>query len=95
MVSVPCSTTKPSNSSQRDSNSLALVLVLGLGLVLMLVLVGHPAAGAPEAGEDVLRHDGGGVHAHEQQGEVQLDPKEGESGVKGNNNNSNTRKKAY
>ena len=41
------------------------------------MFVGHPPPGAPEAGEDVLRHYGRRVHAHEQQGEVQLDPKEG------------------
>ena len=40
-------------------------------------MAGDASAAGQPAGEDLLRDHGRGVHAHEQQREVQLDPQEG------------------
>ena len=42
-------------------------------------LSGDPAAGNGTTEEDVLWHVGGGVHAHEEQEQVQLDTEKGQS----------------
>lgn len=50
--------------------------------MMLAISAGHPPPAGEPAEEDLLRNDGRGVHAHEQQGEVQLDTTEGgEPGV--------------
>lgn len=48
---------------------------------MLHVSEGDLAASGEPVGEDLLRDAGRGVYAHEQQGQVQLDPKKGACGI--------------